>query len=142
MKIAWMVILLLVLGLVGCGIEQTPEKQLEDFNKVIAIEGAKLYDLRNIETCSNGHIENFRCMMGQNVDGSMRTVEEIIELMKLEDRSQSMVFICEYGNDSKVVFQALKTAGYKNVHYFAYGYVGYVNMMKDAFVPVVGCDEC
>jgi rhodanese-related sulfurtransferase len=138
----WVVIFILVFGLVGCTNEPSPEAQLETFNSIIATEGVKLYDLRNVSTCNQGHIQGFRCMMGSNLDGSMRTIEDIIALMKLEEKDQTMVFICEYGNDSKVVYQALSASGYKNVHYFSYGYVGYVNMMKDAFTPVVGCDEC
>lgn len=124
----------------GCNNNSGGIVEVERFNEILSVQNAKKYDLRDYDECGSGHINGFACIMAPNIDGSIRSIEDIIEIIKFEKKNQYILLICNDGSKSQYICNSLKKSGYRNVYYFEGGYDNYVTLMGDQYKPEIGCN--
>lgn len=111
---------------------------VNDFDEIIATEGALLYDIRLSNVCEEGHIPYFMCMGPDDESEDYLKIADNISII-YSDKNKIIVLI---GEDEKVIeiLNILKEKGYKNLYYYVGGYEKYASDKGPSFVPSVGCD--
>lgn len=133
-KVFLSLLLLVICFIYACNKESIIKvSDVNEFDRLINLEGVLLYDIRSKEDCEEGHIPYFMCM-GQD------DLLEIAENIKiLYSKNKTIIFIGEE-EDILVVFNELKKDGYKKLYYFDGGYENYANLKGKDFIPAIGCD--
>lgn len=136
-----LIIVIFLFLLVGCRKEEGGRKSLEEYNQYLNEEEKYQYDLRKYGSCYNGHIKDFVCIMGNNLDGSQRTLDQVVDILKKLGKRDLIILMDADGSSAEYVYQVLKKAGYKRVVYYESGYEDYEAKMGDLFTPEVGCES-
>lgn len=138
-----LIILCLLVLLVGCSNKPQEITTFQALDDILEkrdegkYKEAVVYDLRDGQVCSDGHIKGFTCIFYQ----SSLTIDDVYNNINIVYSKKALILLmCEDGAISLSLAGRLTEAGYKNVYYFAGGYLEYCQQNKD-FIPETGC-EC